>query len=149
METLMEDVFKLTDEFLDYNKSYKRLEDEYYKYGSLTIGLDFDGTIHDYHKNGSTYEDVIDLVRDLKKIGCKVVIWTAYKDLDYVKNYCEEKNVPIDAINEGGIPLPWESKKPFFSALLDDRAGLLQVYKELRALANKILIQKEYESNTM
>jgi len=129
------------DEYLIPNASFLRLYEEYKKYGSLTIGVDFDGTIHDYHKTGATYEMVKQLVRDLKSIGCKIVIWTAFIDLNYVKEYCEFNNIPQDGINEGGIPLPWESKKPFFSALLDDRAGLQQVYQELSLLVN--LIKKE------
>lgn len=132
------------DEYLIPNNSFLRLVEEYKKYGSLTIGVDFDGTIHDYHKTGASYEMVKQLVRDLKSIGCKIVIWTAYKDLNYVKEFCETNCIPQDGINEGGITLPWESKKPFFSALLDDRAGLQQVYQELSLLVN--LIQKENEN---
>ena len=126
------------DEFLKPNSSYLRLLEEYKKYGSLAIGVDFDGTIHDYHKTGATYEMVRQLVRDLYSIGCKIYIWTAYKDLNYVKHFCLENKIPQNGINEGGIPLPWESKKPFFSALLDDRAGLQQVYQELDLLIKTI-----------
>lgn len=126
------------DEFLVHNASLDRLMAEYNQYGSLTIGFDFDGTVHDYHKTGATYELVIQLLRDLKSIGCKLICWTAYKDLDYVKQFCKDNNIPCDGVNEGGILLPWESKKPFFSALLDDRAGLVQVYNELLVLFNII-----------
>jgi hydroxymethylpyrimidine pyrophosphatase-like HAD family hydrolase len=122
------------DEFLEHNKSFLRLLADYKKYNSLTIGVDFDGTLYDYHDTGATYEQVRQLVRDLKTINCKIVIWTANKDLDFVRNFCTDNNIPFDGINEGGIPLKWESKKPFFSALLDDRAGLIQVYQELDLL---------------
>lgn len=128
----------MLDEFLEPNKSYLRLLDEYKKYESLVIGVDFDGTIHDYHKTGASYEMVRQLVRDLKEIGCKIVIWTAYKDLDYVKDFCIQNLIPFDNVNEGGISLPWESKKPFFSALLDDRAGLDSVYRDLDLLVKTI-----------
>lgn len=127
----------MTDEYLEENKSYKRLEDEYLKHGSLYIGVDFDGTIHDFHKTGASYEQVRQLVRDLHKINCKIIIWTAYKELTYVKEFCLKNNISFNSINEEGISLGYESKKPFFSALLDDRAGLLQVYTELRKLTNK------------
>lgn len=126
------------DEYLIPNKSFLRLLEEYKKYGSLAVGVDFDGTIHDYHKTGASYEMVRQLVRDLNSIGCKIYIWTAYKDLEYVKQFCINNNIPQDGINEGGIPLPWESKKPFFSVLLDDRAGLQQVYQELDLLIKTI-----------
>lgn len=134
---------KLEDEYLDYNTSYLRLENEYYKYGSLYIGFDFDNTVYDFHQKGSTYNDVIELLRDLKEIGCKLICWTACKDIDFPKKFMLENNIPFDSINEGGIPLEGiNSPKLMFSALLDDRAGLIQVYKELRSLTNKILIEK-------
>jgi len=132
----------MRDRYVQYGQSLKRLLEEYTKYGSLVIGFDFDGTVHDYHGEGDTYEGVIKLLRDLKSIGCKLVCWTAYKDLEYVKEYLEKHDIPCDGINEGGIPLPWESKKPFFSALLDDRAGLEQVYIDLR----KLIYTVKYES---
>jgi hypothetical protein len=129
------------DEFLIPGASFTRLLAEYKKYGSLVIGFDFDGTVHDYHKTGASYEMVRELLRELKGIGCKCVCWTAYKDLDYVRKFCRVNNIPCDDVNSGGIELPWESRKPFFSALLDDRAGLSQVYRELKTLVT--LIQKE------
>ena len=78
------------DEFLKEGASYERLLTEYRKYGSLTIGFDFDGTVHDYHKTGATYESVKKLLRDLSKIGCKLICWTAYHNLDYVNNFLVE-----------------------------------------------------------
>lgn len=122
------------DQFLVPNANLTRLIEEYKKYKSLTIGFDFDGTVHDYHKTGEDYSMVEQLLRDLKSINCKLICWTAYPDLHYVKEFLFNKKIPCDAINEGGIPLPWESKKPFFSALLDDRAGLESMYRDLSFL---------------
>lgn len=135
------------DEFLEKGKSYTRLYDEFKKYGSLSIGYDFDGTIHDYHKTGATYEDVRQLLRDLKELGCKTYCWTAYKDLSFVEQFCKDNDIPCDGINCEAIVLPWESRKPFFSALLDDRAGLIQVYKDLRKLVDTVNIEKKFNFN--
>lgn len=128
----------MDDQYLKGGVSFKRLYDEYQKHGSLVIGFDFDGTVHDYHNVGASHEQVRQLLRDLKGIGCKCVCWTAYRDHKYVKKFCEDNNIPCDGINTDGIPLPWECRKPFFSALLDDRAGLLQVYRELSALCTLV-----------
>lgn len=119
------------DEFLEDGKSATRLIKEYEKYGSLVIGVDFDGTLYDYHGTGATYEQVRQLLRDLKEIGCKIICWTAQNDLDFVDKFLKENKIPYDGINTDGIDLGWKSRKPFFSALLDDRAGLIQVYEEL------------------
>lgn len=140
------------DEYLETGKNLQRLFEEYKKHGSLTVGFDFDSTVHDYHKKGSTYNSVIELLRDMKSIGCTLICWTAYKDPMYVIKFLEENKIPFDGVNTDGIKLPWETRKPFFSALLDDRAGLIQVYNELRELADSIMLENkhddEYESLT-
>jgi hydroxymethylpyrimidine pyrophosphatase-like HAD family hydrolase len=134
----------MIDEYLVPGKSGQRLIDEYRKYGSLCIGVDFDGTLYDYHRTGATYDQVIKLVRDLKNIGCKIVCWTAQQDLVLVQTFLLENDIPFDGINTNGIPLGWDSRKPFFSALLDDRAGLLQVYEEL----SNVVMYKRYDDYT-
>lgn len=134
----------MMDEYLVPGKSGQRLIDEYIKYGSLCIGVDFDGTLYDYHGTGATYDQVIDLVRKLKSIGCKIICWTAQKDLQFVQDFLNDNDIPWDGINSNGIDLGWESRKPFFSALLDDRAGLLQVYQEL----SDVVSYKKYELYT-
>jgi len=124
----------IIDEYLEEGKSGSRLINEYEKYGSLTIGFDFDGTVYDYHNSGASYEQVRQLLRDLKEINCVLVCWTAQKDLEFVEQFLKENNIPFDGINTDGINLGWSSRKPFFSALLDDRAGLKQVYDDLSSV---------------
>lgn len=126
------------DEFLVPAASYFRLVNEYEKHGSIVVGFDFDGTVHDYHKTGAKYDKVIELLRELKAINCKLICWTAYPDLEYVKTFLTDNNIPFDGVNTDGIPLGWESRKPFFSALLDDRAGLIQVYNDLKKLVETV-----------
>jgi len=130
------------DEYLVPGSSLDRLINEYDRYGSITVGFDFDNTVYDYHKTGASYENVRQLLRDLKSIGCKLICWTAQKDLPFVSEFLKENNIPCDGINTEGIPLPWESRKPFFSALLDDRSGLLQVYQELKILVELVKQRK-------
>lgn len=126
------------DEYLVKGKSYERLFNEYQKHGSLTVGYDFDSTVHDYHKTGATYNLVIKLLQDLKEIGCVLICWTAYKEHTYVIKFLEDNNIPFDGINTDGVKLPWETRKPFFNALLDDRSGLIQVYEDLRKLVDTV-----------
>lgn len=128
----------MTDEFLKLDASFNRLLTEYQKYGSLCIGFDFDGTVYDYHGKGESYEEVRQLLRDLKEINCTLVCWTAQKNLDFVEQFLKDNNIPCDGINTNGINLGWESRKPFFSALLDDRAGLHQVYGDLYQLVTLV-----------
>jgi hypothetical protein len=138
----------MSDKYLEPTANFNRLLSEYKRYGSITVAYDFDDTIHDYHGTGHTYPLVKQLLKDLKSIDCKLVCWTAYKDLGYVAEFLEKNDLPFDAINDGGIPLPWESKKPFFSALLDDRAGLISMYNDLRLLVNTIKQENESTKET-
>lgn len=148
MMDLIDDIDDLeeNDPYLGAGRAYDRLETEYYEYGSLSIGYDFDSTVHDYHKLGVTHEKVIMLLRDLKSIGCKCICWTCYPDLSYVIKYCKDNDIPCDGVNSDGLVLPWTSRKPFFSALLDDRSGLLQVYLDLSLLVYSVKMGKEDES---
>lgn len=126
------------DEFLVPNVSYLRLLAEYKKHGTLCIGYDFDGTVHDFHKEGHTYNQVVILLRQLAALGCRLICWTAYKEHEYVANYLEKNDIPCDGINTNGVYLGWDTRKPFFNALLDDRAGLIQVYSDLDLLVKTI-----------
>ncbi len=128
----------MVDEYLKEGASYERILREYKTHGKLYVGFDFDSTVHDYHNKGESYEQVRQLLRDLKSIGCELVCWTAYRDLNYVIEFLDRHNIPYDGVNSDGIPLPWESRKPFFSVLLDDRAGLKQVYEELIKLVKEV-----------
>lgn len=126
------------DKFLRPGSNFERLAKDWQKYGSLVVAYDFDDTVYDYWKTGEGHEMIIQLLRDLKSIGCKLVCWTAAKDLTFVIEYLTENDIPFNAINEGGIPLAWESPKPFFSALLDDRAGLRSMYDDLTLLVKYV-----------
>jgi len=126
------------DRYLEPNANYYRLYREYLEHGTLCIGVDFDDTLYDTHHSGLSYEMVRQLVRDLKSIGCKIVIWTANKDHVDVEAFCAKNNIPHDGINRDGIKLSWDSRKPFFSALLDDRAGLPSMYEDLSKLVKVI-----------
>jgi hypothetical protein len=131
------------DPFLTEGTAYNRLYEEYKTHGSLVIGVDFDGTLNDYHREGHSYPRLHQLLRDLKAINCKIIVWTAYPDLSYVLKFMKENDLPCDGVNIDGIPLPWGSRKPFYSALLDDRAGLREVYSNLDMLAYTILNDKK------
>lgn len=122
------------DEYLVPNSSFLRLYDEYKKYGSLVIAFDFDNTVYDFHKKGHTYEMVISLLRKLENIGCHLICFTANEDIGFVHSYLLTHNIPYDSVNENPPFFKSNQPKIYFNALLDDRAGLLQVYSELNLL---------------
>lgn len=126
----------LTDEYLIEKMSYERLRNEYEEYGSLVIAYDFDNTVFDFHNKGVTYDNVIKLLQNLGKANCYMICFTANEDTEFIKNYLTENNIPFNKINENPPFFKSNSRKIYFNALLDDRAGLLQVYNELTTLVN-------------
>jgi hypothetical protein len=129
---------KRIDEYLLPNASFNRLLDEYMRYGSLTIAYDFDNTVYDFHSKGEIYELVIELLHDLKNIGCHLIVWTANEDTDFVTQYLHMMQIPFDGINENPPFYKSDQRKIYYNALLDDRAGLLQVYSELSLLVRLV-----------
>jgi len=137
------------DEYLKEGASYNRLFQEYQRYGSLVIAVDFDSTIFDYFGKGESYEMVKQLVRDLYSIGCKIIIWSGTEDVNKIDTYLREEDIPWDAINENiMINGNWidgkDSRKVYNNCLLDDRAGLLQTYTDLTKLVSEIRAKTFY-----
>lgn len=129
----------ITDPYLDITENVHRLIKEYRKYGTLTIGFDFDNTIHDYHKTNAVYPEVIRLLQTCSEpsFNFTMCVYTCNPDIELVKSYCAEHGIRIDFINSSPIHAS-KPHKPFFSILLDDRAGLAAAYCTLVATINNI-----------
>lgn len=122
--------------FNDYN-CIKRLEKELNTYGNLVIGFDFDNTIFDVHNIGGNYKDIIDALKDCKSKGWTLCLFTSELDEKWLKwkvDFCKHYGIEPDYVNES--PLLKGTKKPFFSLLLDDRAGLQSAYIILKSVLN-------------
>jgi hydroxymethylpyrimidine pyrophosphatase-like HAD family hydrolase len=126
------------DYYLNPENSQNRLIEEYKNYGSLVVAFDFDDTVYDFHKKGRIYNDVIALLKKLKSINCYLICWTGQEDLEFVSSYLFENEIPFDSINENPPFHKLKSKKVYANAYLDDRAGLHQVYNELKFLTENI-----------
>ena len=122
------------DYFLSEENVTTRLIAEWEKYGSLVIAYDFDNTVYDYHKQGHSYDAVIQLLRECKGQNAHLMVYTARRDdeLSFVRSYLDEQDIPYDSINETPDFLPFQDgKKLYFNILLDDRAGLPSAYRSL------------------
>lgn len=121
----------MIDEFLRPHATFFRLLTDWKKYGNITVGYDFDQTVCPFHDAEATFEQVRKLLRELKNLGCTCICWTANPDHSFVAKYVVDNNIPCDGINTDAIDLGYKTRKPFYSALLDDRAGLESMYKDL------------------
>lgn len=126
------------DFYLNPQNSYNRLIDEYDKYGTLVIAFDFDDTVYDFHKKGRIYNDLIDLLRELKAINCYLICWSGQDDAQFVTSYLQNNKIPFDAFNTNPPFYKSLNRKIYANAYLDDRAGLKQVYDELNNLVLSI-----------
>ena len=122
------------DYYLNKENTFKRMMDEYQRYGSLVVAYDFDNTVYDFHGNGWQFENMIDLLQHLKSIGCYLIVFTANEDENFVKKYCKINKIPFDAINENPSFYQSNSRKIYYNVLLDDRAGLRETYDLLTRL---------------
>jgi len=127
------------DFYLKKENTYERLLREYKKYNSLVVAFDFDNTVYDFHQKGLEFPKMIQLLQDLKKIGCYLIVFTANEDNDFIKNYCREMKIPFDAINENPPFYKSNARKIYYNILLDDRAGLREVSEHLKRLSQAIL----------
>lgn len=126
------------DFYLNDENVYKRLEEEYRKYKSLIIAYDYDDTVFDFHSLGRKYDDVINLIRRWRNHS-ELIVFTGCSEEKYtgIKNYLYSNDVPFDSIN-GDSKIKTNSRKIYYNALLDDRAGLSVTYNALLKLIKKI-----------
>ena len=119
--------------YLNEDMNFLRLVSEWKKYGKLVIAYDFDNTVYDYHKIGLKIEPIIAILNEAKKIGAYFIVHTARleDEYDFVRKYLIENNIPFDCINENIEATGFNTKKPFYNILLDDRAGLRSAYEDL------------------
>lgn len=126
------------DFYLDPANTYKRLEEEYLKYGKLIIAVDYDDTLYDFHKEGRSYYDLMGLLRRWENYA-DIIIWTGNGEDKYqeIGAYLYENDVPFDGINCDSSIVS-ASRKIYANAYLDDRAGLAEMYAVLSILIEKI-----------
>ena len=127
----------MKDRFLDDNEAFTRLVKEYLEYKTLFVAFDFDNTVWDYHGVGDTFPLVTELLQDLKNIGCIMILFTCREGLELEKavEYCKTNGYEPYYINQSPI---YNSRKPFYNVLLDDRAGLASTYRTTRKFVDYI-----------
>lgn len=124
--------------------SKRRLLNDYFKYGNLVIGFDFDNTIYKYSDvkllNEKGFNEIINLLKKAQKyLCCTMCLFTTETDDEKLKwkvEYTKKLGIRVDYVNFS--PLSANAIKPHFNILLDDRAGLESAYETLKYVVNKI-----------
>lgn len=103
----------------------------YEQHGKIIVGVDFDDTLFTFDKSKEElHKDIRKLLLDLKQYII-ICLYTVADDQSiiykaYIMEHCWD--IKPDYINCGPLDDKWNSKKPFFNILLDDKAGLEQTY---------------------
>jgi hypothetical protein len=119
------------DRYLNNGQIIERLLSEYKKYDYIYVAFDFDNTVFDYHGVGDTFPEMEKLLHVLKSMPkVQLVLFTAMegKQLEDAIQYCKDHGYEPDYVNESPI-MP--TKKPYYTILLDDRAGLREAFDAL------------------
>lgn len=126
------------DYYLSEDNCYKRLENEFKKYGKLIFSVDFDDTIFDFHKSGRKYDDVISLLHRWENYS-EVIIFTGAGEERYpeIEKYLLDNNIKYKGINCNSS-IDTGGRKIYANVYIDDRGGLPLVYKMLDKLITKI-----------
>lgn len=129
----------MSDPYIWEENCSSRLEKDLEKHGTLYIAFDFDNTVFDYHQIGDDFQQIRKLLRDAKRLGHKLILFTSNEGerLLHMKAYCLLEGFEPDWINEN--PERGGERKPYFNILLDDRAGLPSSFRILRKLLNEQL----------
>lgn len=131
----------IIDEYLDLEKSYNRLKEEFNIHKKLIIAYDLDSTVFDYHHTNASYDMVKDLIRKYKDYAYFIVFTSSESDrYDEIREILKRENLPYNSINEDAPFIPFKGRKVYYNILLDDRAGLNQTYNELLRLYNEVII---------
>ena len=115
------------------------------------LAVDYDGTLFEgsYPEKGDPKTDVIDKVKEFKKYGAELALWTCRegKSLEEAVSRCKEQGLQFDAIN-GNTPFELEymkkkleegevfaTRKIFASFYLDDKAYNIDFFLKIDAKA--------------
>jgi histidinol phosphatase-like enzyme len=99
--------------------------------------IDFDGTLveHEFPKIGEPFPEAFEVLKELKKAGWKLILWTCREDdgedpktqyLTEAVEFCRKNGVEFDAVNESVPELEWRpetspNRKPYGHYHIDDR----------------------------
>ncbi|MBL1421474.1 MAG: hypothetical protein COC24_013270 [Alphaproteobacteria bacterium] len=122
----------------DNKLAVERLLADYWTHGKLIVAVDFDNTIHDFHNQTLNFSGVIDCIIRCLSNQFEVYMFTASNDVTTINRTWSRIFGALPTINESSLDATFNSRKPYYSILLDDRAGLPSALQQLNAVLDEI-----------
>ena len=129
----------MKDRFLSQKQQYKRLLTNYRTHGNVIVAFDFDNTLYDFHQVGDAYPKLIEMLQECDSLGFEIMCFTANSDTELVRTTLASYGIYKYGLNKSSVS--FDSVKPYYSILLDDRAGLKSAYKTLNKLIKHVIKQ--------
>ena len=127
------------DTFFSDEALLNKLSNVYQKNNKIIIAYDFDDTIAPTYMSKDCSQ-VIELLQKMRPYA-DFICFTSNENLDKVKEYIKENNIPCDCLN-GNVPYMLSKygnmRKVYFNILLDDKAGLGQAYRILHTFYDTV-----------
>jgi hypothetical protein len=130
--------------YLSYETTFNRLKEEWLKYGKIIVAYDVDSTVlpfHD-HEAGDNYKVIHDLIHELNKMNCTLIVFTAAEEIrwDGIKEKLKKINLPYHYFNQSPPEIPGlvAKGKVYANIYLDDRASLYASVELLQKLIKEI-----------
>lgn len=123
-----------------------KLINQYESHGRLIIAYDFDDTVKPFWC--SSCEDVKSVLRLAKeKLNAYFIVYTANENIDMIKKYLVQEELPFDSINENAPFITCKGGKLFYNIFLDDKAGLGETVKALNDLIYLVINNRVVKEN--
>ena len=118
--------------------AFSRLIDHYNTHGRIIVAYDIDDTVRPYY-SGSC-EKVKSVLRAAAQyLNCYFIAYTCNPNIEKIKEYLKEEELPFDSINENAPFAPnYTGGKLFYNIFLDDKAGLAEATERLEDLIHYI-----------
>jgi len=126
---------------------FKKLVDVYRKHNNIIVAVDFDDTIYDWKSSNYDVASIIYIVKSaVEHLNAKIILFTCREgvELEFAVKYCKEVGIPLFGINENPS---YDSRKPFYNILLDDKACLPETAKLLSEVIHIIGWEKALAKN--
>lgn len=85
------------DYYLNTENSFDRLWKEYTDFGSLVVAFDLMILFSTIIIKVEVILNILTPIKELKMIGCYLNCWTGQENLDFIRQYLLENDIPYDS----------------------------------------------------